>query len=144
LTEQHKIDANQQSSDSAALSTDNANPLIGSGYQVHTQPSSLNQWLTGNINGQRSQPTYAVVDPWTMMVKLGHAAIADRAVFGADRFVNDASVAELGEIQRVTFWQIQNHLHPLTHNTYFRTRRQKSDTLGILDQFIKVANDARK
>jgi len=46
--------------------------------------------------------TDTVVDPGTVMVELGNTAITERAVFGAERFVDDTSVTKLTEVQRVT------------------------------------------
>jgi len=68
---------------------------------------------TGGGVGNKTQrlPTYAVVDPRTVVVKLGDTAIADGAVLGADRFMNDARVTELTELERMTFRQIKYHLH---------------------------------
>jgi len=42
--------------------------------------------------------TYAVVNPRTVMIKLGYTAITDGAVLGADRSMNDARVTELTEV----------------------------------------------
>jgi len=53
--------------------------------------------------------------------------------------VNDASVAELGEIQRVTFWQIQNHLHPFNtqHLLPYEKAKIRYTDSGILDDSLK-------
>jgi len=47
------------------------------------------------------------------MVKLGYTAIADRAVLGAERLLNDTRVTELTEVERMTFRQIKYHLQAL-------------------------------
>ena len=58
--------------------------------------------------------THTVIDPRAVMIKLGHAATTDGAVFGTDRFMNDARVTELAEVERVTLRQIKYHLRPFT------------------------------
>jgi len=58
--------------------------------------------------------THTVIDPRTVMIELGHASTADGAVFGTDRFMNDARVTELTEVERVTLRQIKYHLRPFT------------------------------
>jgi len=59
-----------------------------------------------------------------MVIELGHTAIAEGAVLGANRSMNDACVTELAEVECVTFRQIEYHLQvislPLTqHNRSF-------------------------
>ena len=43
--------------------------------------------------------TDAVVDPGAVVVELGDAAVADGAVFGADRPADQARAAELGQVE---------------------------------------------
>jgi len=45
-----------------------------------------------------------------MMIELGHTAVAQGAVLGADWFMNHARVTELTEVKRLTFRQIKYHL----------------------------------
>jgi len=66
-------------------------------------------------------PTYTVVNPWTVMIKLGYTAIADRAMLGAERFLNDARVTELTEVKCMTFRQIKYHLQALLSILYLIT-----------------------
>ena len=47
------------------------------------------------------------------MIKLGNTAIADGAVLGSERLLNDACVTELTEIECVTLRQFKYHLQTL-------------------------------
>ena len=76
---------------------------------------SLHKKTSSCINREASRSlTDAVIDPRAVMIELGDTATTDGAVFGTDRFMNDARVTELAEVERVTLRQIKYHLRPFT------------------------------